>query len=209
MNITIFGATGMVGKELVKQALHKGFMVKAYGRNVYTAGLPENNNLELVQGALFDEEQVYEAVSGAHAVLSALGGSFDGTDKSRSLGIKNITQQMGKAGVKRIVAVGGKGTLDSAGDDIIMNSPSFPKQFIAVSREHYKAYEYLKASALDWTIVCSPDIIDAASTGLYHTSANVPPLPDNNRINAGDLAMFMINELRENKFLNQRVGISN
>ena len=34
MVITIFGATGMVGTKLVAQALAKGFVVKAFGRNV-------------------------------------------------------------------------------------------------------------------------------------------------------------------------------
>ena len=35
MTITIFGATGMVGKQLVQQALFKGYTVKAFGRNVF------------------------------------------------------------------------------------------------------------------------------------------------------------------------------
>ncbi len=58
MQIVIFGATGMVGRQLVKQALFKGHRVKAFGRNVFTEELPKDDLLELVQGALFDEEQV-------------------------------------------------------------------------------------------------------------------------------------------------------
>ena len=94
MNLIIFGATGMVGKQLVKQALYIGHHVKAYGRNVFTENLPEHKELELVQGALFDEKQVLKAIKGCHAVLSALGGSFDGTDVTRSLGMKNIVAQL-------------------------------------------------------------------------------------------------------------------
>ena len=45
MIITIFGATGTVGKELVKQALFNGHQVRAFGRNVFTAGFPEDKNL--------------------------------------------------------------------------------------------------------------------------------------------------------------------
>ena len=209
MIVTIFGATGMVGKQLVKQALHKNFTVKAFGRNIYTAGFPEQENLQLIQGALFGEEQVLDAVSESDAVLSAIGGASDGTDKSRSLGMKNITMQMEKAGVNRIVAVGGKGTLNSGGNSIIINSPAYPSQFIEVGREHYRAYEYLKASSLDWTMVCSPDIIDADCTGIYHTAADYPPVPDNNKINAGDLAIFMLDELQKNEYIKHRVGISN
>ena len=94
MTLTIFGATGMVGKQLVKLALFKGYQVKAFGRNIFTAGFAEDENLQLIAGTLFDEEQVYDAVMGSDAVLSALGGGTDGTDKTRSLGMKNIVQQM-------------------------------------------------------------------------------------------------------------------
>ena len=100
----------MVGKYLVKQALHNGHHVKAYGRNVFTEELPKNDNLELVQGALFDEGQVYKALKGCDGVLSALGGSATETDVTRSLGMKNIAAQMQKAKVRRIVAVGGMGS---------------------------------------------------------------------------------------------------
>ena len=34
MNITIFGATGMVGKHVVRQALAKGIKANAFGRNI-------------------------------------------------------------------------------------------------------------------------------------------------------------------------------
>ncbi len=55
MQITIFGATGLVGKQLVQQALFKGYKVKAFGRNVFTEDFPKDDNLELIHGALFDE----------------------------------------------------------------------------------------------------------------------------------------------------------
>lgn len=209
MIITIFGATGMVGKHLVKQALYKGHSVKAFGRNVFTAGFDENEKLHLIPGALFDEQQVFEAVSGSDAVLSALGGALDGTDKSRSLGMKNIAVQMEKAKLKRIIAVGGMGSLDNEEEEIIMDTPEFPEKFLAVAKEHFKAYQFLKASSLEWTVVCPPDIIDAPATGIYHTAANRLPIPNNYKINAGDLAMCMLNEITKNEYVHQRVGISN
>ncbi len=209
MIITIFGSTGMVGKHLVNQALHMGHSVRAFGRNVFTAGFPESENLHLYQGALFDEKQVLEAVSGADAVLSALGGSFDGKDKSRSLGMKNIVEQMQKAAVNRIILVGGMGSLDGPNNKPIFEKEGFPAQFLPVSHEHYEAYKHVKASNLNWTVACVPDIIEAEVTGVFHTSANTVPEPNNNKINAGDLAFFMLQELEKNNFSRSRVGISN
>lgn len=209
MKIIVFGATGMVGKQLVQQALYKDHHVKAFGRNVYTTDYLQTENLELVQGALFGEGEVYDAIKGCDAVLSAIGGSMDGTDKARTLGMKNIIKQMEKAGVKRIVGIGGMGILNASERIMLMEEKTFPPEYMAVSQEHLKAFELLKVSSLDWTFVCPPDIINAGPTGLYKTAADYPPVPNNNKINAGDLAMFMLNELSKNEFVKQRVGISN
>lgn len=208
MIVTIFGATGLVGKQLVKQALYKEYTVKAFGRNVYTS-FDEHKNLQLIPGALFDEEQVLHAVKGSDAVLTAIGGGFDSIDKTRSLGMKNIVAQMRKASVKRTIAVGAMGILNATDDKLIMDSPDYPPEFLPVSEEHYQAYLHLKNSNLDWTIVCPSDIINADSTGIYQTTANYPPVPNKGEINAGDLAMFILNELLKNEYIKQRVGISN
>lgn len=209
MTIIVFGATGMVGKQLVQQALFNGHTVKAFGRNVFTELDMEAKNLELVKGALFDEKEVYNAIKGCDAVLSALGGSADGTDKTRTLGIKNIITQMKKAGVKRIVAVGGLGVLNADENSLLIEQEDYPKQYLAVGLEHKKAYEYLNDSGLDWTFVCCPDILDQPATGGFITNANYPPDPNNYKINAGDLAMFMLNEVKKNEYIKLRVGISN
>ncbi len=209
MNLIIFGATGMVGKQLVKQALYNGHHVKAYSRNVFTEGLPDNENIELVQGALFDETQVYKAIKGCDAVLSALGGAYEGTDKTRSLGMKNIVLQMKKNGVKRIVAVGGMGVLNADENTLIMEQESFPPEYLAVSEEHKKAFDFLKASALDWTFVCPPMIMEGEATGIFNTLADYLPAANNFKISSGDLALFMLKELKKREYVRHRVGISN
>lgn len=206
--ITIFGATGMVGRQLVREALIMGHKVKAFGRNVFTTDFPDNKNLEVIPGALFDEDQVYKAIKDSDAVISVVGGSVDGMDKTRSLGMKNIVRQMEKAGVKRIIALGGKGILDST-DGLLMDEPNYPEEYLAVGKEHYEAYRHLEQSALDFTMIGSPDIVEGAPTGLFQTAANEPPENDNNRIFSGDLSLFMLQELKNGKYIRQRVGISN
>lgn len=209
MKLIIFGATGIVGKQLVKQALYNGYLVKAYGRNVFTEELPADDNLELVQGALFDAGQVYSAIKSCDAVLSALGGATDGDDKTRSLGMKNIVTQMQKAAVKRIIAVGGAGVLNAPGGGLLLDSEEYPPQYMAVATEHQKAYEILNASGLDWTLVCPPELVEGEATGHFITSANYLPEPDAGSIITGDLALFMLSELKKNEYIRQRVGISN
>ena len=210
MIITVFGATGMVGKQLVRHALANGHSVRAFGRNV--ADLIDkdlqNENLEAIKGSVFDSDDVYEAIIGCDAVLSALGGRADGVDKTRSLGMKTIIQQMEKAGLKRIVALGGLGVLDAGDGTFIMDKVGYPKEFLAVAKEHLDAFLQLKKSSLDWTFICPPNIKDADASGQFITSITYAPNPNQYYINAGDLAMFMVMEVVKNDYVQHRVGIS-
>lgn len=211
MTITVFGATGQVGIRIVQLALLKGHKVKAFGRHIEEMIDEDlrNENFEAIKGYVFDESDVLNAVKGSDVVFSALGGAFDGMDKTRSLGIKNIIAQMEKAGVNRLVAVGGMGVLNADETTYIIDTPGYPEMYQPVGREHLKAFFVLQASKLDWTFVCPPDIKNEDATGLYYTNANYPPEKNNNRITAGDLALFMLKESVENKYVQQRVGISN
>jgi uncharacterized protein len=210
MIITIFGATGMVGSRLVKQGLAKGFVVRAFGRNVeklIDMDLWEDK-FEAIKGYVFDEGDVLKAIKGAGAVVSALGGDFSGEDKTRSLGMKNIVEQMKHAGVDRIVALGNMGVLNSTEDKMFMELPNFPSEYLPVAREHFEAYKYLKQSSLDWTFVCAPNINNKNADGRFVTSANYAPAYNQNHISAGNLADFMLSEVENNQYVLQKVGIS-
>lgn len=210
MIVTIFGATGAVGTQLVRQALLMGYTVRAFGRNVFTTDFPKNDaQLQLIQGGLFDAGDVRAAIAGSDAVLSAIGGAFDGTDKSRSLGMKTIIEQMEKTGVKRIIAVGGMGVLADEEGKLLMDAEDYPQEYIPVGLEHLKAYEYLKKSPLNWTFICAPDLVNANETGHFLAASEKNPTGSKLKINTGDLALFMLKELSANEYIQQRVGIGN
>jgi putative NADH-flavin reductase len=74
MKLTVFGATGGVGREVVNQALDRGDHVTAYVRNPAKLDLT-HPDLTVITGELTDREAVQRAVGGADAVISALGPS--------------------------------------------------------------------------------------------------------------------------------------
>lgn len=209
VNLIVFGATGLVGKQLTEQALYMGHHVRAFGRNVFTTDYLQTDNLHRVQGALFDAHEVYDAIRGCDAVLSAIGGGQDGTDKSRTLGMKNILTQMQKAGVKRIIAIGDECVLENAEGKMLLDEEDYPREKMPLALEHKKAYELLTGSSLNWTFVCPARIIDRGPTGHYTTAADHQPGSGVHSINSGDLALFMLNELTKNEYIERRVGISN
>jgi putative NADH-flavin reductase len=210
MILTVFGATGQVGKRIVSLALAKGYKVKAFSRDVSSFIDEElrNENFIAIQGHVFEAEEVLNAINESDAVLSALGGSFDGTDKTRSLGIKTIIEQMNKANVKRIVALGGMGVLNDEVYQYIINRPGYPDIYKPVGNEHLQAYLYLKESSLDWTFVCSPDIKNENASGNYASEAEAMPSSEKGYINAGDIADCMLKCIEHKKFVHHRVGIA-
>jgi putative NADH-flavin reductase len=81
VKVTVFGATGGVGREVVAQALDRGDHVTAYVRNPAKLDLA-HPNLTVIAGELTDREAVRRAVRGAGAVVSALGPSLDRKHRS-------------------------------------------------------------------------------------------------------------------------------
>ena len=116
---------------------------------------------------------------------------------------------MQKANVKRIIALGGLGILNAFENKLLINNIDYPEIYLPVGKEHLQAYEYLKASDLNWTFVCAPDIMNASADGKFITSADYPPQPNQYKINDGNIARFMIDELSKNNYIHHRVGISN
>jgi uncharacterized protein len=210
MQVTIFGATGKVGKQLITHALARGWKVVAFGRNIdeWIDKDLNNKNFKAVKGYIFDARNVRKALKGSDAVLSALGGAVDGKDKSRSLGMKNIVAQMEKQGPKRIVALGGLGVLDARdGSGPLFEQEDYPKEYVAVGFEHYQAYGFLKESSLDWTFVCSPNIIEQDSDGKMDVVSEAPA--PNFEISSGNLGLYMTQAIANESNIKERVGIGN
>ncbi len=209
MRIVIFGATGIVGKQLIKLALYKNYNVVAYGRNVHELidDQERNGHLSLIKGGLFDKGDIEDAVKNADVVFSVISGDLDSNDHTRSLGMKNIVSAMQKHGVKRILALGGIGCLKNEEEKILLEMDDFPEELKLVTTEHLKALQYLTESDLDWTFVCPPTIIDEEVTGQYKVirdyATNV------SSIHSGDIAQFLLIEAISDEYIKSMVNIGN
>jgi putative NADH-flavin reductase len=76
-----------------------------------------------------------------------------------------------------------------------------------LAEAHYRAFEVVRASSLDWTLVCPPLMPDGAVTNHYRTATNY--LPDGGQsIRVGDIAAFVYEELLAADHVGERVGIA-
>ncbi|MGA3290071.1 MAG: NAD(P)H-binding protein [Candidatus Bathyarchaeia archaeon] len=102
MKITVFGASGNTGKQLVEQALATGYEVVAYVRNPSKFNIT-HEHLTVIQGELSDAALIETAVKGTDAVLSALGPRGGSKNKLLTQGMQNIIAAMKNQGVRRLV----------------------------------------------------------------------------------------------------------
>ena len=100
--ITVFGATGGTGKQVVEQALASENEVVAYVRNPSKLSIA-NEHLSIVQGELSDAASIERAVTGADAVISVLGPRGGSKNKPLTQGMQNIIAAMKKQGVHRLI----------------------------------------------------------------------------------------------------------
>src|SRR3954447_17509783 len=113
MNVTVFGATGGVGSQVVDELRTRGHRVTAYVRN--PDKVPANwGDVTVVVGKLSDPQAVDRAVQGTDAVVSALGPSLDRKATGLPLveGTRNIVTAMQHHGVRRYIGNGTPGVLD-------------------------------------------------------------------------------------------------
>ena len=204
MRITVFGGTGRTGREIVRLALQHGHEVTALVRSL--DALQPQQGLTTVQGDVRDGETVERIIDGADAVISALG-----TDSTTTLteATATIIPGMKTHGVSRIVTIGTAGILNSRtepGKFRYRSNESRRTQTFA-AEEHQRAYEMLRDSGLDWTVVCPTYLPEGEAVGGYRTQRDYLP-EDGRKISTGDTAAFAYEELLSNSNVGYRVGIS-
>lgn len=203
MNITIFGATGRVGSLVMQRALDEGHAVTAFVRD---ASRLKQQPTKQVIGDVRVKEDVFQAIEGADLVVSALG-----TDKTTTLteAIPSMIEAMKRFGVKRIVTVGTAGILQSRTDSskVRYEAGDSNRKLTFAAEEHHRVYNQLKATNLDWTIVCPTYLPDGEATGKYRVEKDYLPV-DGKMISVGDTAQFVYDELMNQKFNQSRVGIA-
>lgn len=110
MKLTILGASGATGRELVRQALERGHHVRAVARRVETIHAPDHERLTRVAGDVDDPASIAAALAGSEVVVSVLG-----LRKGQQPGVlERGARAAAAANPQRILALGALGTGHSA-----------------------------------------------------------------------------------------------
>ncbi len=209
LRIALFGATGRVGRMLLDLAIADGHEVTVLVRD--PARLPTRHaRLTVRQGDALNDAAVRDTVRGASVVLSALGlpREPDTSDTSLSESFTHIVAAMRDTGVRRVIAIAGAGILqDARSGGLRLDAPDYPPELARFGSEHRRLLDLLRATDLEWTLVCPPQMPSGLRTGRYRTA--VDKLPEGGTtITTEDVAAFTYSVLTRNAFVGKRVGIA-
>lgn len=221
MKLTIFAATGGIGRQLFEQAIAAGHDVTAVARN--PRSLAGTARLVAADLTAADPAVLASAVDGSDAVLSGLGPRKPRSEAGiTSRGTKAILTAMQTTGVRRIVVVSAApiGTVPSPGrpnppkhdpgDGFFMRhlGSRFARTMFSAHYADLAVMEDLvRESGLDWTISRPPQLTDKPLTGTYQTAYG-QNIRGGSHVSRANVAHHMLAVIEQPSAIKQIIGIA-
>ena len=212
MKVTVFGATGQIGRLVVDDLLIGGHGVTAYVRNPGKLGR-RDPRLMTISGELSNEVRIQQAVRGADAVISALGPLLRRGAKGTPVtdGTKNIVTVMQSEHVGSYIGLATPSVPDER------DRPTLKAKILPVVAgllvpnaliELVGMTAAVTQSDLDWTVarITRPtgrgpkDTVRAGFLGRDKVGS---------AMSRADIATFLISQLTDTTFLRASPAISN
>lgn len=206
MQIALFGAGGMIGSRIAKEALDRGHSVTAVSRDPakLTLAHPEFHK---ALGDVLDPASITAAVLGHDAVISAFGPGQHGDAQDVVRAARALVAGVKPAGVKRLLVIGGAGGLEVRPGLQLVDTPEFPVAWKPVAIAHRDALAVYRGADLDWTYLAPAALIQpGVRTGRYRVAGDqlLTDAEGQSRISVEDFAVAMLDELEHPHHLRAR-----
>lgn len=206
--VLIVGATGGTGRQLVTQALDRGYEVTALARD-QSALQMDHPRLRVIRGDVLDYSSVAAAVQGQDAVVSALGHKrYFGPSRILSDGTRNLVRAMEACGVPRLICETSLGIGSSTGRmgiyyTFFVIPVILPFYFWDKTRQE----QIIAQSKIEWVIVRPGVLTSAESKESYRHGPQIGNFLWTVRIPRANVAEFMLNQLTDDAYLGAAVGV--
>lgn len=205
MKIAIIGASGFVGTSLLNELGNRNHSITAIARNPKKEQI-ENRKWE--KADVTNIEELARAISGHDIVISAFNAGWQNPNLYDDFiaGSKKIQEAVKKSGIKRLIVIGGAGSLFVAPNVQAVDTPDFPKEYYPGASAARDYLNILKTEKeLDW-VFFSPAFemhqgITTGRTGKYRLGLEHPVFDDNQRsiLSVEDLAVVIADEAENPK----------
>lgn len=205
MKVAIIGATGFVGRRVVDEALARGLQVTAIARQ--KKDLPDNANLTIALGDVADGPWLAQQLAGHDVVISAYNPGWSEADlyEKTAKGAQQILAAVKQSAVKRLLYVGGAGSLEVAPGVELVDTPQFPENIRPGAQAVRDLRNALKKETqLDWTYLSPAALLEPGKrTGQFRLGTTQLLMkgdaPAN--ISVEDLAVAIIDEVEKPQFI--------
>jgi putative NADH-flavin reductase len=175
MHVTVFGASGKVGRLVVQQLLDDDHRITVFVHSHAPFG--NNVDLNIVRGDVHNAADVAKALQNSEAVISTLGSWGTKSKDVVSSAMEQIVPVMESEGIKRIIGLTGSGAKAPGEKLSLMDKLSRPAFKLVAGKilddsEHH--IQRLADSSLDWTVIRSP-VMRTFGKQNYHLSLKIPP----------------------------------
>ncbi|WP_371574329.1 NAD(P)-dependent oxidoreductase [Streptomyces sp. NBC_01314] len=193
MRILLFGATGMIGSRIAAEAGKRGHEVTGATRSGKDGTLAADAS---------DVDTVARLAAGHDAVVLAVAPSRGGIEASESLlevG-RGVLHGVRRAGVRRLVVVGGAGILEVSPGVRVVDTPGFPEDFLPWTLAQVALFGLVQGNAddLEWTYLSPPAMVEPGErTGAYRIGDHqlLTDGEGNSHISTEDYAVAFVDEL--------------
>jgi len=208
MKIALIGGTGFVGSAVLEELLQRGHQVTALARDPakYTA----RDGLAVVKADVLDAAQVADAVRGADAVVSAYNPGWR-EPKIHDIflqGTRAVFDGVKRGGVKRLLVVGGAGSLFVAPGVQGVDTPEFPEQWKQGALAAREALNLIRLeTSLDWTFLSPAAILEPGPrTGKFRLGGDQMLMNGDHpaKISVTDLAVAIVDEIEKPQHVQKR-----
>lgn len=174
MNVTVFGASGHVGRLVVKRLLADGHTVRAF---VHSSNpFDGTKQLRVIRGDIHSPSDVKQALEGADAIISCLGSWHTPTKDILTSAMKTIVPVAEEKHIARLISVTGAAAVAPGDTPHLMDKINHyllgkiaPKILIDGERH----IGILSESGLNWVVVRSP-VMTRYGNGTYHLDMHSP-----------------------------------
>lgn len=211
MRVTVFGATGGIGRHVVGQLLESGHHVAAVARDL--ARLPATNPALTLHAItdLTDPAAIIPALRGSDAVISAIGPRRLKDCPVATPATRGIAAAMAETGVERLIAVSAAPVGPTPpGESILLRYVLTPVMSMLLHRLYIDLAEMeriMAHSGLAWTSVRPPRLSNGPLTGRYRTTVG-GNVPHGYAISRADVAHAMCAAIGDAAMVNQSIGVA-
>ena len=202
MKVAVIGVTGRVGSRLAAELLARGHQVTGIVRDRSKPGAFAG--VTVLEGNATKPAELAPLLAGHDAVMSA--SRFQTSDAAA------LISAVKQAGAKRLLVVGGAGSLEVAPGKALMDTPGFPEAFKAEAGAGSKFLDTLRREkkSLDWTFLSpSAEFAPGVRTGEFRlgSDALLVDAAGKSRISMEDFAIALVDELERPEHSRQRFTI--